>query len=446
MTLNSRRFAGRAFLPRRPSLTIYLCLALFVPWDFATMRSSLHLHAAASATPDSRNADTGTCWSREEHLRRLGVAAWHETGFRGRGVKVAVLDSGFSGYREHLGHALPEQVRVKSFRRDGNLEAKPSQHGILCGEVVHALAPDAEMLLANWEPDRPDQFLDAVRWATKQGARVITCSVITPTWSDCEGGGSVHRELARILGAGDRPGHVLFFACAGNTAQRHWSGAFHDAGSGWHEWAAGCRDNGIVPWAGDGVSVELCCAAKCRLELSVYDATAQEKVGSCVTAEANEHGCAVVHFVPHDNHTYTARVHAGETVTGRFHLVVLGAGLHFASAPGSVAFPGDGAEVIAVGAVEAGGQRAPYSSFGQNDIDPKPDFVAPVPFASAWRDRAFSGTSAAAPQAAGLACLLWSKHPEWTAHHVRSELENDADQLAKTRPDPETGYGCIHAP
>src|SRR6476646_7872421 len=94
----------------------------------------------------------------QEHLARLGVDRWHAAGFRGQGVKVAVLDSGFRGYRSHLGGALPAHVLARSFRNDGDLEAKDSQHGILCGEVIHALAPGAQLLLANWEPDAPEKF------------------------------------------------------------------------------------------------------------------------------------------------------------------------------------------------------------------------------------------------------------------------------------------------
>ena len=90
-------------------------------------------------------------------------------GWRGRGLKVAVLDSGFRGYKAHLGAALPRGIKVRSFRFDGDLEGKDSQHGILCAEVIHALAPEAELLLANWEPERPDQFLAAVRWAHARG-------------------------------------------------------------------------------------------------------------------------------------------------------------------------------------------------------------------------------------------------------------------------------------
>jgi subtilisin family serine protease len=462
MTFTLRRFTNRGLLLRWPMLAAILSLTFCLSLEFAaTYKPSSQ--PATAATPESSSADAeanATCLVRAEHLERLGVAAWHKAGVRGQGVKVAVLDSGFRGYRQHLGHALSERVKTKSLRSDGDLEAKPSQHGILCGEVVHTLAPDAEIMFANWEPDRPDEFLQAVRWAREQGAQVLTCSVIIPSWSDCEGGGSVHRELARILGAGDKPGDALFFASAGNTAQRHWSGPFHDSGDGSHEWSTGCQDNAVEPWGGETVSVELCCAAAGTFQLSVYDATAQETVGTSVTAVANDYGCAIVRFLPRDNHAYMARVCqstnrlASRALQGmrqgrpecRFHLVVLGGGLQIANTACSVPFPGDGAEVVAVGAVDAAGRRLAYSSCGCNSSNLKPDLVAPIPIASAWRSRPFSGTSAAAPQAAAMASLVWSRHPDWTAQRIREALKNDAQQLTTTRPDPETGYGRIHLP
>ncbi len=448
MTTTPHPRADRPPLLRWTAFAVLLGTAFFFPLDGPQAPRGglgLRLRAAAVATPDSSAAEA-TALSRAEHLERLGVAAWHKAGDRGRGVKVAVLDSGFSGYHEHLGHALPDKVLVKSFRTDGNLEAKASQHGILCAEVVHTLAPEADLLFANWEADRPDQFLDAVRWARQQGARVVTCSLIMPSWSDCEGGGSVHRDLARILGTGDKADDVLLFASAGNTAQRHWSGPFHDGGDGGHEWTAGCFDNGIHPWGGEVVSVELCCATAAPFDLSVYDVTAAETVGTTAVVAKHDHGTAVVRFVPRADHAYTARVRGREGVTDKFHLVVLGGGLQVANAAGSVAFPADGAEVVAVGAVDAGCRRTAYSSCGPNSTSPKPDLVAVVPFPSGWRERPFSGTSAASPQAAALAALFWTRHPDWTARHVRDELRTAAEYPTKGGHDFETGYGRIHLP
>ena len=190
-------------------------------------------------------------------MQRLGADRWHAAGYRGAGVKIAILDSGFRGYRDFLGGILPAKVTVRSFRNDGNLEARDSQHGILCAEVIRAVAPEAELLFANWEPDRPDKFLEAVRWAKQQGAKIISCSLIMPSWSDGEGGGAVDEGLAGLIGEGKAPGDLLCFASAGNTAQRHWSGTFRANAEGYHEWYTGEAGNDLLPWSTDRVSVEL---------------------------------------------------------------------------------------------------------------------------------------------------------------------------------------------
>ena len=374
---------------------------------------------------------------RLRHLRRLGVDHWHEAGLRGRGLKVAVLDSGFRGYSSHLGKSLPAHVSVRSFRRDGNLEAPGSEHGILCAEAVHAIAPEADILLANWEPNYPGRFLEAVRWAVGAGAHVLTCSVIMPTWSDGEGGGPVHPELARALGP-----DVLFFACAGNTADRHWSGSFKDAGGGWHAWQRGQTDNPLTPWGKGRVSVELCVESDADLELSVYDATARRQVERC-PVRRGFHRCAVVRLRPVFGHSYRVRVHLHRHANGTFPRLRSGGRPGDARANGSIAFPGDGPEVVTVGAVDADGFRAAYSSCGPNSAQPKPDLVATVPFVSLFRLKPFAGTSAAAPQAAGLAALLWERHLDWNARKVRQALREAALDLGRPGHDWETGHGLI---
>src|SRR5262249_52342630 len=170
------------------------------------------------------------------------------------------------------------------FRKDGRLDAKDSQHGILCAEVVHRLAPKAELLFANWEPETPEQFLQAVRWAREQGASIVSCSVIMPSWSDGTGGGPVHAKLRELLGRGDRAGDALLVVSAGNTALRHWTGDFQPGVDGWHGWGRGRRDNGLRPFGADRVSVELCGPAGSAWELVVRDTTAGREVGRARSA------------------------------------------------------------------------------------------------------------------------------------------------------------------
>jgi subtilisin family serine protease len=395
--------------------------------------------AIRSPRPEHREAAPG------RHALLTGAARWHETGARGQGIKVAVLDTGFRGYRAYLGEVLPPRVTARSFRGDGAIEARDSQHGILCGEVLHALAPDAELLFANWEPDRPDQFLRAVRWAREQGARVLSCSVIMPSWSDGEGNGPVHEALARLLGDGSKD-DALCFASAGNTAERHWCGEFRDAGGGWHEWAPGETDNHLTPWSDETVSVELYWPRGSRYELVVWDPSARVVIGQARDRNHHGHSCAVVRVTPHAERSYRVRVRRVAGEGGLLHLVALGGGLSHATARGSIPFPGDGPEVITVGAVDGEERRPSYSSCGPNSPQPKPDLVAVVPFPSRWRSRPFTGTSAAAPQAAALAALLWSRHPDWTAAQVRQSLTKCARDLGDKGHDPETGHGLLTLP
>src|SRR5436305_12148722 len=95
--------------------------------------SELHFSLSAAwligATPDCEDVEPEPHpeAARGRLLARLGVDDWHAAGYRGRGVKIAILDTGFRGYRAHLGGALPAPVATHSFRGDPNLEAKDAQ-------------------------------------------------------------------------------------------------------------------------------------------------------------------------------------------------------------------------------------------------------------------------------------------------------------------------------
>jgi subtilisin family serine protease len=388
---------------------------------------------------------------RQLHLSELGIERWHKDGRRGQGLKIAILDSGFRDYEKFLGKGLPARVKVRSFRKDQNLEARDSQHGIFCGEVLHAIAPEAEILLANWEPDSPAAFLDAVRWAKAEGAKIVSCSMIMPSWSDGEGGGEVHRELHEVLGDGRSARDLLCFASAGNIAERHWCGSFAPNTDGWHYWHADATENVLMPWGDERVAVEFYGPMQSAYEILVYHRNGT-LVGKAVLHQDASKKCsrATVRFEPEPDAAYHIRVRCLEKQSqGKaetFHLVILGGSLRHTTARGSVAFPGDGASVMAVGAVDAKRQRVSYSSCGPNSCLPKPDFVATVPFPSLCRTQPFAGTSAAAPQAAGLAALVWARNPNRTPSQVIQLLRESAIDLGPPGHDFDTGYGLVRLP
>jgi len=83
------------------------------------------------------------------------------------------------------------------------------------------------------------------------------------------------------------------------------------------------------------------------------------------------------------------------------------------------------------------------NSDGPNSPRPKPDFVAQVPFPIRARPRPFTGTSAAAPQAAALAALLLGRNPAMTPDQVHHALRTSAVDLLAPGHDSETGFGRL---
>jgi subtilisin family serine protease len=424
--------AVRSFAALSRTLSLTLTIVVFVP---------LCVFAGETTTAIRPTTTSSVIPSeRAKHLTELGVDRWLSANTRGSGIKVAILDTGLRGYKDHLGKSLPAKVVTHSFRKDGDLEDRDSQHGILCAEVVHTLAPDAELLLANWDTDDPESFLKAVKWARSEGANVM------PHFSDGEGGGAIHEALAQALGNGKERSDVLFFASAGNTAQRHWWGQFHGDADGYQEWKPGVVDNVLTPWGDERVAVELCCKTGSSYEMVVLDSETGAEAAHTPAANKAKGGSTVLRFEPKSGHNYRLRVRLVGGTAGTFHILALHSGLSEATPAGSVAFPADGAEVVAVGAVDHGGKRASYSACGSDTCRSKPDLVAPVPFVSSWRERPFAGTSAASPQAAALAALVWSRNPDWTAERVRTTLGKSARDLGPPGHDTETGYGVIRLP
>lgn len=290
------------------------------------------------------------------------------------------------------------------------------------------------MLFADWQSDAPDSFVAAVTWAKRSGAKVLVCSVITPSWSDGEGGGSTHRKLSEVIGD-----DLLCIACAGNLAKRHWRGAVHTNPDGWHVWPDGSIDNVVTPWGRETVSLDLSTTG------GSFEVIACDEGGKPVARTHILPGCCggSCRFVAKYKARYSVRIRS--QTGGEFHLTALGAWLSQHSVSGSVMFPADGASWLSVGAWEHN-RRADYSSCGPNSRQQKPDLVAPVPFVPRDDALPFSGTSAAAPQAAGLAALYWSRHPRASAAEVRTALRAAAADVAAPGLDDDSGWGLLQMP
>ncbi|WP_369266042.1 S8 family serine peptidase [Streptomyces harbinensis] len=102
--------------------------------------------------------------------------------------------------------------------------------------------------------------------------------------------------------------------------------------------------------------------------------------------------------------------------------------------------------VIGVTAVDSGGERASYSTFG-----PQVALAAPGNGVPGHCDgitgpaciREEGGTSSATALASASAALIWAQHPDWTKNQVLRVLLNTAQRSDDQRRDDYTGYGIV---
>ncbi|MDP2623806.1 MAG: peptidase S53, partial [Actinomycetota bacterium] len=79
-----------------------------------------------------------------EGVAFLGADVWHnDAGITGAGVKVAVIDGGFNGYASLLGDDLPGAVTTHNYCTSFT----GTGHGTAVAEIVHEVAPGAELYL-----------------------------------------------------------------------------------------------------------------------------------------------------------------------------------------------------------------------------------------------------------------------------------------------------------
>jgi hypothetical protein len=107
-------------------------------------------------------------------------------------------------------------------------------------------------------------------------------------------------------------------------------------------------------------------------------------------------------------------------------------------------YPAAYSTVLAVAATDSGDNWADFSEY-----QPYVGVAAPgVSILSTLRGGGYgslSGTSMATPYVSGLAALLWSFAPSFTADQIKSTIESTADDLGAPGKDDYFGYGRINA-
>ena len=201
------------------------------------------VHPVSVFTPDrAAGADEFSFGPAAHQLEMLGVPEAHAMGYRGEGVLVCVLDSGFE-----LGHEAFDQLTVRATRDfvfdDEVASYDPTQdvpgqsiHGTTVLSVIAGYAPGriigpayrADYLLAKTERIgsetrvEEDTWCEAIEWAEAMGADIAASSLSYYLWyrpQDRDGRTALISRFANV--AFERG--LLIVNSMGNTGPREWS-------------------------------------------------------------------------------------------------------------------------------------------------------------------------------------------------------------------------------
>lgn len=381
-------------------------------------------------------------------IAALDATPWHDAGYRGQGVHVAVFDLQWQDldlYTEELGEFTTHDCfahrscgpEINSINPASRSEF--GSHGVACAEVIHDIAPDARLSLVR--VSGLTSLENAVDWAIRNEVDVISMSLSYFNESFYEGLGPVNAVMDELSAAG-----VLMVTSAGNYATEHHWDHFEDRdrdgvhdfpGQGGQalpiEWGAGTQRINLI-WDDFGNCGDT------DLDLYVYN-EAGDLVGRSREVQVPGGGEDGQDCQPVERATvnaaeagwyYAVVHHAGGVPATRFDIMARSGNVWQGRPEGSITDPGNHPSVFTVGAVRADGYlrngAEEFSSEGPTHAGlPKPDIAGPDGLSTAiYGPRGFFGTSAATPAVAAAIALLMSEDPRLTARDAADRLRGGA--------------------
>ncbi|GIK41038.1 MAG: hypothetical protein BroJett011_48710 [Chloroflexota bacterium] len=376
---------------------------------------------------------------------------WQDQGLTGQGVKVGILDLGFGGYEGLLGKELPENVVAEAFGDPYNFDNEV--HGTACAEIVHEMAPDAELYLAYYDGSDVAMGL-AVEWLISQGVDIISNSTGSNGLTPMDGSGFAADLVNQAHDAG-----IFWVNAAGNEADVHWRGEFNDSnGDTIHEFSAETDVLPFIPF-GPGIETQIVLSWDDWQNVNQdYDLALLDKDGNLI-AKSEEPQDGQLGQLPaegffyefEDNAVYLLAIQNYDNKArgdATFDLFIHGGLMHpdMVVAERSLSSPSDARGAFAVGAVNwADDVLEPYSSQGPtSDGRTKPDLSAPsVVDSASYAPEAFDGTSAATPHVAGAAALVLQAFPEYSPDDLAAFLQERSKDLGPAGPDDAFGAGRL---
>ena len=414
--------------------------------------------------------------------------AWHRMGFRGQGIKVGVIDSGFEDFSElQRNGRLPRNVMARCYPpRDSQRPVSSSLadceadsvHGTATAETVIDVAPEVQLYIA--QPQSRADLMDAVDWMVENGVDVINRSLGSGYEGPGDGTSYFSDGVIRSVDAAVAGG-IVFVNSGGNGSKEVWHGTFNDPdGNNVHDFRVGDIGNSFHLSYGGRVSAfmrwdDSWGGADCDLNLFLMHRG--EEFFSDKTVQSGG-----ANDIPLAGFWYELRPPRSpeeEEARFPFYLVITkgtcaeepawiqltarirepGDDLQYYSPGHHVGNPAESRNpgMLAVGATHWGspGVIASYSSRGPTtDGRIKPDITGiACGRSTVYGDRDadgtecwFPGTSQAAPHVAGLAALVKQRFPDYTPAQVADYLKKHADERDSLGADNTWGHGLAILP
>ena len=470
--------------------------------DYIEAHVPLGLLGAASERPGVQRVDTvipprpaqsrGNVISQGVGLH--GAEAWHDAGYRGQGVKVGIIDTGFEGFSQRRGGELPRRVTARCYfteardpsSRLADCEQAPCEeidcnHGTAVAETLVDVAPEVELYIAN--PITRGDLRDAADWMADRGVQVINMSLGFIVDGPGNGTSPSNVSPLKTIDASVSSG-ITWVNAGGNSARNVWYGTFSDPdGNGSHNFTP--RDEGntfYLPFDEDSPSGSRVTAfmrwddswgrADCDLNLALNRTIQGHNIEIIVDDSLQNGGDADVPFAVirveakrenHEGYYWLAiRKRACADDPAWIQLTTwmvddlehYSPGHHIGS-PAESRNPG----MLAVGASHYWDTDsiAFYSSRGPTlDGRTKPDItgvacgrstvVTPIVSSDGSITCWFAGTSQAAPHVAGLAALVQQRFPDYRPIQLTHYLRRNAAERGAGGADNIWGHGFATLP
>lgn len=378
----------------------------------------------------------------------IGGNDFQSLGMTGQNVRVGIIDDGFQFLTDaQRAGELPADLITVDIPGTG-IETT-TDHGTAVAEIIHDMAPGAELHLLRI---RNDVDLGIAKdYAIANQIQIISHSAGWFNTAFYDGTGPIC-DIAN-----DASAHgILWVNSAGNAADQHYQATLTDRDNDLrHEFADQDEALGFTALFGSIIYIYVNWDAYPSTtedyDLYLFDVDPDLNPGVFPVASSTfSQGPSpqppaegIIYQVPASAFYYLViSKRSAQEANLPFDVYLFGvAHLEHQSPESSLSQPADAGGVLAVGAVDLTDGLRLYSSQGPtNDGRIKPDLVAPDGVVNATYG-IFAGTSASAPHVAGAAALLLSQDPSLSLQQLRNLLQGNTLDLGSIGKDNSYGFG-----